>query len=64
MSDTSDDESEEPGPFQEGNHETRMAIDHARMPWYLWAAWVAMFIGYVAYFYTYGVPDLTTWGAP
>jgi hypothetical protein len=52
------------GMFAEGEHETRMAYGHGRLPIYIVAAWVAFLIGYVVYFWVYGWPDLVRWGAP
>ena len=50
--------------FAEGNHETVMKYGHGGVPMYVIAPWVCLIIGYVAYFYRYGWPDLAAWGIP
>ncbi len=51
-------------PFDEGNHETKMTYGHGGFPKYVMAAWVCFLVGSAAYYYTYGLPDLTAWGSP
>jgi hypothetical protein len=60
----SDDAGEEPAPFVEGNHETRMTFDTGGFPFYVALAWVGLIIAYVSYMYVYGLDDFTKWGMP
>jgi hypothetical protein len=55
---------EVPGPFVEGEHETRLEYGHGRLPLYVAVAWIIFLVAYAVYFGFYGWPDLKQWGAP
>ncbi len=63
--DADDNQKDRRVPFAESDwHETKMTYDSGKVPLYVAAVWLVSVVGLIAYYFSYALPDLESWGMP